>query len=108
MWPMRLIDAPLGDRGGPGSTNGNAVTNARIRVCSTVVLMALTLRNRFIPLFVHSYEGTAPPALNGVDNDQVFKSYSDIVNHRCDAWRKLVNQPWKIRSIGLRDRAHGF
>ena len=37
-----------------------------------------------------------------------FKSYDDIVNHCCDAWNKLVDQPWKIMSIGLRDWAHRF
>ena len=42
---------PLADRGSPGRTHGNAVTNPRIRVCSTVVLTALSpaLRNGFIP-----------------------------------------------------------
>src|SRR3954463_10897000 len=41
---------PLADRGSPGRTHGNAVTNPRIRVCSTVVLTALppALRNRSI------------------------------------------------------------
>ena len=40
---------PLADRGSPGRTHGNAVTNPRIRVCSTVVLTALPppLRTRF-------------------------------------------------------------
>src|SRR4051812_27152461 len=33
---------PLADRGSPGRTHGNAVTNPRIRVCSTVVLTALS------------------------------------------------------------------
>src|SRR5215211_3786229 len=32
---------PLADRGSPGRTHGNAVTNPRIRVGSTVVLTAL-------------------------------------------------------------------
>src|SRR3954467_4164449 len=32
---------PLADRGSPGRTHGNAVTNPRIRVCSTVLLTAL-------------------------------------------------------------------
>src|SRR3954463_7183455 len=32
---------PLADRGSPGRTHGTAVTNPRIRVCSTVVLAAL-------------------------------------------------------------------
>src|SRR3954449_3472212 len=41
---------PLADRGSPGRTHGNAVTNPRIRVCSTVVLTALppAPRTRFI------------------------------------------------------------
>src|SRR3954454_14505715 len=40
---------PLTDRGSPRRTHGNAVTNPRIRVCSTVVLTALPppLRTRF-------------------------------------------------------------
>jgi len=25
-----------------------------------------------------------------------------------EAWNKLVDQPWRIMSIGLRDWAHGF
>ena len=34
-------------------------------------------------------------------SNRVFKSYDDIVDHCCDAWNKLVDQPWRIRSIGL-------
>ena len=41
-------------------------------------------------------------------SNRVFKSYDDIVDHCCFAWRKLINQPWKIMSIGLRGWAHGF
>jgi len=26
----------------------------------------------------------------------------------CAAWNKLVDQPWRIMSIGLRQWAHGF
>ena len=26
----------------------------------------------------------------------------DLVDHCCVAWNKLVNQPWRIMSIGLR------
>ena len=59
------------------------------------------------------------PELNPVENiwqfmrdnwlsDRVFKSYEDIVNLSCEAWIKLINQPWTIMSIGLRDWAHGF
>jgi transposase len=41
-------------------------------------------------------------------SNRVFKSYDDIVDHCCDAWNKLVEQPWRIMSIGLRDWAHEF
>jgi transposase len=39
-------------------------------------------------------------------SNRIFKSYDDIVDHCCDAWNKLVDQPWKIMSIGLRDWAY--
>ncbi len=41
-------------------------------------------------------------------SNRVFTSGEDIVDHCCDAWNKLVAQPWRIMSIGLRDWAHGF
>ena len=57
------------------------------------------------------------PELNPVENvwqflrdnwlsNRVFKSYDDIVDHSCDAWNKLIEQPWKIMSIGHRNWAH--
>ncbi len=57
------------------------------------------------------------PELNPVENvwqymranwlsNRVFTSYDDIVGHCCDAWNKLVDQPWTIMSIGLRQWAH--
>ena len=41
-------------------------------------------------------------------SNRIFKSYDDIVDHCCNAWNKLVAQPWRIMSIGLRDWAHRF
>jgi transposase len=38
-------------------------------------------------------------------SNRVFKSYDDILAHCCEAWNKLVDQPWTIMSIGLRDWA---
>ena len=35
-------------------------------------------------------------------------SSDNIVDHCCDAWNKLIDQPWRIMSLGLRDWAHGF
>lgn len=59
------------------------------------------------------------PELNPVENiwqfirenwlsNRVFSSYEEIVDNCCYAWNKLVDQPWTIMSIGLRQWAHGF
>src|SRR3954466_1597625 len=39
-------------------------------------------------------------------SSRVFASYRDIVDHCCDAWNRLTDQPWLIMSIGLRDWAN--
>jgi transposase len=38
-------------------------------------------------------------------SNRVFKTYDDIVSLSCEAWNKLIDQPWRIMSIGLRDWA---
>jgi hypothetical protein len=59
------------------------------------------------------------PELNAAENvwqflrdnwlsNRVFHSGEDLVGHCCEAWNKLVDQPWRIMSIGLRDWAHRF
>jgi hypothetical protein len=40
-------------------------------------------------------------------SNRVFADYDDIVAHCCDAWNKLLAQPARITSIGMRDWAHG-
>jgi hypothetical protein len=56
------------------------------------------------------------PALNPVEtiwqfvrdnwlSSRVFGSYTDLVDHCCYAWNRLIDQPWTIMSIGLRDWA---
>jgi transposase len=57
------------------------------------------------------------PELNPVENvwqflrdnwlsNRVFKSYDDILAHSCQAWNNLIDQPWKIMSIGHREWAY--
>ncbi len=41
-------------------------------------------------------------------SNRIFNCYDNIVDHCCDAWNKLTDQPWRIMSLGLRDWAHGF
>ena len=40
-------------------------------------------------------------------SNRVFTSARDIVDHCCDAWNRLIDQPWTIMSIGLREWAYG-
>ena len=58
------------------------------------------------------------PELNPVENvwqfmrdnwlsNRVFTSHDNIVDHCCEAWNRLVEQPWRIMSIGRRQWAPG-
>jgi putative transposase len=59
------------------------------------------------------------PVLNPTENvweflrdnwpsNRIFQSYDDLLDHCCESWNKLLNQPWRIMSLGLRQGAHGF
>jgi hypothetical protein len=59
------------------------------------------------------------PELNPLENiwqfmrdnwisNRVFKSYDEIITISAEAWNKLIDQPWRIMSIGLREWAHGY
>ena len=41
-------------------------------------------------------------------SNRVFKSYQEIVDFCCEAWNRLIDQPWRIMSIGMRGWAHRF
>ena len=52
------------------------------------------------------------PELNPMENiwqfvrdnwlsNRIFASYEDLLEHCCEAWNRLVEQPWKIMSIGF-------
>ena len=56
------------------------------------------------------------PELNPVENiwqfmrdnwlsSRVFTSHDNIVDHCCEAWNKLIDQPWRIMTIGRRQWA---
>ena len=70
-----------------------------------------------LPQGVISHLPARAPELNPVENiwqflrdnwlsSRVFASYADIVDHCCSAWNRLIDQPWIIMSIGLRDWAN--
>ena len=77
-------------------------TSSRLEVPHNITLLALPPRS---------------PELNPVENlwqfmrdnwlsNRVFESYDDILEHCCGAWNKLIDQPWRIFSIGMRKWAH--
>ena len=39
-------------------------------------------------------------------SNRVFASYDALVDHCCNAWNRLLKQPWTIMSLGLRRWAH--
>ena len=41
-------------------------------------------------------------------SNRIFSDYDDIVALCREAWTKLVDQPWRIMTLGHRNRAHGF
>lgn len=77
-------------------------TSARLKVPANITLLPLPPKC---------------PELNPAENvwqfirdnwlsNRIFKSYEDILDHCCFAWNKLIDQPWRIMSICLRDWAH--
>jgi transposase len=59
------------------------------------------------------------PELNPVENiwqfmrdnwlsNRIFSSYEALLSLCCEAWNKLIDHPWKIMSIAMRDWAHRF
>jgi hypothetical protein len=77
-------------------------TSPKLTVPSNITLMQLPPR---------------APELNPTENiwqfmrenwlsNRVFQSYDQIVALCCEAWNKLINQPWRIMTIGMRDWAY--
>ena len=73
----------------------------------------LDLPDNITPIFLPS----RAPELNPVENvwqylrqnwlsNRVFEDYDAIVDAACDAWRRLIADPARITSIGIRDWAH--
>jgi transposase len=73
----------------------------------------LVVPENITPIFLPS----RAPELNPVENiwqylrqnwlsNTVFENYDAIVDAACNAWRKLIAQPERITSIGMRHWAH--
>ena len=78
-------------------------TSARLKVPANITLLPLPPKC---------------PELNPVENiwqfmrdnwlsNRVFTSHDNIIDHCCEAWNKLIDQPWRIMTIGRRKWARG-
>jgi hypothetical protein len=41
-------------------------------------------------------------------SNRIFTSYQNILEHCCQAWNRLTDQPWRIMSIRMREWVNGF
>jgi hypothetical protein len=79
------------------------VAPGRLKVTANITLMALPPpkcpeRNPAANVWQFIRDYSLP--------NRIFKPYEDILDHCCSAWNKLIDQPWRIKSIGLRDWVH--
>jgi len=51
--------------------------------------------------------GAAAPLTDNWLSNRIFKSHDNIIDLCYEAWNKLVNQPWRIMTIGRRKSARG-
>ena len=58
--------------------------------------------------YFHPIGGTTTQKRTSVPG--YFTTYQRVVavDHCCEAWNKLIERPWTIMSMGLRDWANGF
>ena len=77
-------------------------TSSRLTIPRNITLLYLPARS---------------PELNPVENvwqylrqnhlsNRVFPSYETILEASCEAWNRLLEKPWKVMSIGLRQWAY--
>ena len=72
----------------------------------------LDVPKNITPIFLPSRAPELNPVICAADlrqnwlSNTVFENYDAIVDAACDAWRRLIAQPERITSIGMRKWAH--
>ena len=59
-------------------------------------------------LIEHSVRASVSASRENWLGNRVFASCENIVGQCCRAWNNLIERPWKIMSIGLRDWRIGY
>jgi hypothetical protein len=73
-------------------------TTDTLEVPSNISIIALTARY----LELNRFENIWPFMCDNWRSNRVFPSHDSIVDHCCEAWNKLIDQPWHIIGIGRR------
>jgi len=76
-------------------------TTAKLEIPANITLMALPARSPELNPQENIWQHLRSNKLSNL----VFDSYDDIATRCCQAWNWLIDQPWKIMSIGSRDWA---
>ena len=76
--------------------------SARLTVPSNITIMPLPAKCPELNPQENAWEFMRDNWLS----NRVFTNYDNIVDHCVDAWNKLVDQPWRIMTLGMRDWAH--
>ena len=78
--------------------------SAKLEVPSNITLMPLPAKRPELNPAEKVWEFTRDNWLS----NRIFLSYDDLRDHCCESWNKLIAQPWRIMSLGMRQWAHGF
>ena len=78
-------------------------TTPKLKIPDNITLMELPPRAPELNPFENIWQFIRENWLS----NRVFGTYDDIVALCCEAWNKLIDRPWSIRSIGMRDWDHG-
>jgi hypothetical protein len=76
--------------------------SGRLRVPSNITLISLPAKRPELSAQENIWQFMRDNWLS----NRIFKSYDDIVDHCCEARNTLIDQPWKIISIAMRDWAY--
>ncbi|MEM6438234.1 MAG: transposase [Pseudomonadota bacterium] len=78
-------------------------TTKRLAVPEDIPLLPLPPRSRELKPVESVWQCMRDKRLS----NRAFGGRDYTVVHCCEAWNKLVDQPWRIVTIGMRDGAHG-
>ena len=77
-------------------------TTGKLKIPTNITLLSLPSRAPELNPVEHLWQFLRQTYLS----NRVFETYEEILDAACEAWNHLIDQPWRIMSIGLRDWAH--